>query len=234
MTSQAYLLYKLQEIDLQILKLERRDKELIRILRDDSNLLAAQEALTKAQIALKPAETRHRDLSLQVKGVLDKRAATEERLYSGSITNPKELQDMQNEVAALGRRHAELENQLLEALIAVEEAQAAIQAAQTALDKLQAEREASHAAVKAEGRELRAQLKTLKEQRAAAIAPIDEQNLRIYDELKPQKNHQPVSRLVENSCSVCGIEQIATLVQAVKQGDKLVQCKNCQRILVVF
>lgn len=234
MTNPAYLLYKLQEIDLQILKLEQRDRELIRTLRDDSDLVAAQEALASAQVVLKPAEAHHRELTLQAKSVLDKRENAEKRLYSGDVTNPKELQDMQNEVDALGRRHAELENQLLAALIAVEEAQAAVQAAQTALDTLQAEREAMHATLKAEGRELRAQLKALKEQRAAAVASIDEASLRVYHELKPQKNHHPISRLVEGSCSVCGIEQVATLIQAVKQGDKLVHCKNCQRILVAF
>ena len=59
---------------------------------------------------------------------------SEASLYSGNVTNPKELQDLQNEAAALKRYLVTLEDRQLEAMLEVETAE---QSKQAALDKLE-------------------------------------------------------------------------------------------------
>lgn len=234
MTNQAIYLYKLQDIDLRILKIERRYQEIVAVLRDDAEIKTAKEALEAIQAGLPPQQTHYQELERQIQSVNEKKASTEQRLYSGEVTIPKELQDMQNEVTALTRRIAELEANLLEALATIETTQSRIDKAQAKFDVLRDARKTSHEALHTERKDLKEQAIALQEERTHALKPITEASLREYTELKPQKNHQPVSRLNDESCSICGIEQISTILEAVRKGDRLINCKNCQRILVAL
>ena len=57
-------------------------------------------------------EARLRDMELEIAAAVEKRQTAEQRLYSGEVQNPKELQDMQMEVEALARRKSVLDDEL--------------------------------------------------------------------------------------------------------------------------
>lgn len=230
--SQAEALYHLQVIDLQIIRNQKRLKEIAAALEDNVAVLAAQQQVETAQQTLKPLRTAVRDLELEIQTNSGKAKATEDRLYSGSVKNPKELQDMQNEIAAIKHRNDALEEKLLEVMMMVEEHEAVLAEHEVSLAEAKSESESQHEDLLGERDQLEAEVSTLLEKRKAALVPVTEDSLKMYNTLRKQKANQPMALLNGLSCGVCGIEQTMAIVQDVRRGGKFVPCLNCGRILV--
>ena len=230
--NQAQALYQLQMVDLAIGENQARSAEIDRLLGDDSAIQEAAAALDEAQAALRPWTTRSHNLDLEIKTLNAKLKETEERLYSGRVRNPKELQDMQDEAAALKRRRTTLEDDLLNAMIEVEEHQARDEEASAHLAELRAERETELADLRREQTDLTGSLADLEQQRQTALQAVDADSLQIYRELRPAKRGQVVAPMVDNMCKVCGTTQNLTIAKQVRTGQGLVYCIGCGRILV--
>lgn len=232
MTSQAEALYRLQEIDLSIVRSSKRLGDIATALEDDQEVGRARHQVEQAQTTLNPLRARVRDLELEIQTNNGKTRASEDRLYGGKVKNPKELQDLQDEIASLKKRNAELEDHLLEAMMAVEEAEDVLANNQSALETISQRWQDDHRALLDEQQELQATLETLKAEREKACRPVSPANLKMYETMRPRKANQPISAMSGQSCSVCGVEQTRAIFQAVQRGDQLVNCENCGRILV--
>ena len=83
-------------------------------------LTASSATLDQQLDALGPGvhalERSQKRLEDEVATTEDKAAATERQLYSGTVTAPRELQAMQDELASLRRRIGALEDELLEVM----------------------------------------------------------------------------------------------------------------------
>lgn len=229
--SQALALYRLQDVELQLLRRQKRLAEIMTALDDRQAIDHAQQAVEAAQRALAPLQTRARNLELEIQSNLAKIQAADEALYSGRIRNPKELQDLQQEIQALNRRNSDLEDTLLETMLAVEAAEAALAQAHQALEQTTAAWNDQHSQLLEEQAQLKTERAALLKQREQALANLDAASLSEYNALKPRKQNQPVALLVGGSCAVCGVEQTQMLVSEVMQGNKLVKCLSCGRIL---
>ena len=106
-------LYRLQCLDDEGDGKRRRLAEVETALGEDEVLKQARRAVESAQARVKKRAAGQRDLELETQGLVDKSVHEEKRLYSGAIKNPKELQELQAEVAALKRRRGQLEEALL-------------------------------------------------------------------------------------------------------------------------
>jgi uncharacterized protein len=230
--TQVEALYRLQEIELGILRSQKRLGEIAAALEDSQSVTAARNRLTATQQTLTPLRTKMRDLELEIQSNLQKTRTTEQQLYSGHVKNPKELQDMQQEIESLKKWHGELENRLLESMVAVEDAEAVQHDAQSSLDSVTAAWESEHQDLLNEKARLEKQVATLQERRKDALKPITPDSLKVYMGLKPKKNNQPIAMMNGRSCTVCGVEQTSALEQEVRQGQKLIACPSCGRILV--
>lgn len=232
MSNQGEALYHLQQIDLALLEHSKRLQSIAARLKDTQEIAAAQKQVDAATAHLKPLQVRLRDLELQLQSTRSKRDETEKRLYSGKVKNPKELQDMEHEIEALKRRDAELEDRILEVMVAVEDAQSVLTTAADSLTRITADREDANRLLWEEQKALEAETARLEQQRIGAAAALSADNLTLYQTMRAQKANRPISKLEGDSCSVCGIEQTAVLAQEVRRNQSLVKCRNCGRILV--
>lgn len=231
MTAQSTLLYRLQVIDLTIAKNRARLAEIETMLGQDARVQAARTALTAAESTLTTWQTRARDLDLEMKSLASKIKATENRLYSGSVSNPKELGDMQSEITSLQKRQSKLEDDNIEALLYIEQEQANVQTAQISLDEALAAFASSQSTLFSEKSRLEVETANYLERRKSAAAEIDPASLTRYESLRPKKRGVAVSLLQNGSCTTCGVEQTSMIVQQVKAGNSLVLCGSCGRIL---
>ncbi|MEP7287511.1 MAG: hypothetical protein ABI947_17270 [Chloroflexota bacterium] len=229
--SQAVLLYQLQAIDLTLAKRRARLKEIEGILGQDESVTQARSQLEAAEKTLKPAQIRARDLDLEIKSIVQKIQTTDSSLYSGKIRNPKELQEMQDEVASLKRRQSQLEDELLEAMVQSESGQAAVVEAQKTLNDAQARWAGSQVDLLDEKQRLEGEVITVTAQRKQAAEVIDKAGLTTYETLRKTKNGKPIALLQGNSCMTCGVEQTSALAQQVRQAKTLIYCGSCGRIL---
>lgn len=232
--SQAQALYHLQEIELAILHGQKRMSEITTALADNAVVKSAQEQVTAAQTSLKPLQVKMRNLELEIQSNLQKSKATEQRMYSGDVRNPKELQDMQQEIEALKHWQGELENRLLDTMVAVEEAEGRLAEKQAELERATAQWETQHRDLLQEKELIEQRMIEQRAQHTAALTQVTPESLKVYTSLKPRKNNQPMAALQGSSCAVCGIEQTSAIDQEVRRGHQLVACIGCGRILVHF
>jgi hypothetical protein len=191
----------------------------------------AQQQVEAAQAALIPLRTQLRNVELEMQGNVQKAKSAENRMYSGKVQNPKELQDLQNEVASLTRRNDQLETRVLEAMMAIEAAEDDLQQKQNRLQQVTAGLEAQHGDLLAEKQRIEGDIEALNARREKALAAVTAENLRLYNTMRKRKGNQPIARLSGDSCATCGIQQTSAVVQEVRKRESLVECINCGRIL---
>ncbi len=228
--SAALGLYRLQQVDSQMDAIRARLAVIRQTLENDLELRAAAQALTAAETlhkqaagALKQSEAEVEKQSLKIK-------QTEASLYSGNVKNPKELQDLQMEIASLKKHLGTLEERELEAMLHAEETEKNLEQAKAQLAGIQSNVLTQHRDLAAESETLKKDLERLESERQAAIGNLDAQSLKTYEGLRQHKRGIAVAALSEDSCSACG----ATLTASQQQHARsvpLFYCPTCGRIL---
>src|SRR5687767_13626773 len=99
--SQALELITLQSLDDEAAKLETSLADVERRLRGDEPLNEARQRFASAEEALAALQKEQRRLDAEIQNLTAKIAPEEKRLYSGSVTNSKELQNIQHEIDLL-------------------------------------------------------------------------------------------------------------------------------------
>jgi len=138
---------------------------------------------------------------------------------------------MGTEIESLKRRQSQLEDEMLDAMVHVEDGQASLDTAKAELGKAQAAWAGSQSDLLMEKKRLEGEVADLLAQRKQMAATIDPSALAKYEALRPKKRGQPVALLKGDSCSLCGVEQTSQISQQVRQGADLVYCASCGRIL---
>ena len=231
--SKAETLYRLQTIDLEIDESTRRLKEVKAVLEGNEELQRVRQALQDGEKTLSQQRTRLRDQELEMRSLANKIASVEDRLYSGRIKNPKELANRQDEVQYLKRRKDGLEDQVLEAMIEVEESEASVTEQRERLARLEKEWQETQVRLSAEQNELMNRLSQLKAKRAKLQKTIEAGDLALYEDLRRRRYGQAVALLEGELCQACRVTLPTSKVQQARQGEALTLCGSCERILYV-
>jgi predicted nucleic acid-binding Zn-ribbon protein len=214
-------LFRLQEIDLELLDSQARIDEIDLILGQDEDLRKAKSLLEDQEGIMSEARSANSSAEHAVGSQRDKIAQTDKALYSGSVTNPKELQDLQ----------MTLEDRYLEAMVVLEQAENAHLEATEALDVLQQRKARQHSQLTAEKEELIGNIARLDEERQAATVDVNDEDYALYDELQVRLSGKVLALLSDGVCSACGVELARSRQQEVASGSDLVRCSQCSRIL---
>lgn len=230
--NEAEKLYQLQEIEISLLRSRQRLEAIAAALTQNEAVQAATSLVETQQKALSPLQASVRNLDLEIRSTAEKASQSEDDLYSGRIKNPKQMQELEQEIASLKKRHSELETELLETMFAVEEAESTLGEAQLQLEAVTQNWQQEHGALLEEQAQLEAHIKQLQASRKQALQDIKAESLKMYETLKPRKHNQPIALMTSGTCGLCGVAQNLSVEREVRQGQKLVTCTNCGRILV--
>jgi predicted nucleic acid-binding Zn-ribbon protein len=156
------------------------------------------------------------------------------KLYSGTVSSPRELQAMQADVEMLRRQRSDLEDEELEVMEARELLDAQIDAldADTAVVRADIERlQGLIATAEAEIDEELAKEDTAREQQAAAVP---DSLLADYERRRTQNRGAGAARLVGTSCTACHLSIPSTEAERIRRdaGAVVAYCDNCGAILV--
>lgn len=158
----------------------------------------------------------------------------QQRLDSGAITSPKDLESLQREIASLAKRQGDLEDVVLEVMERRESAQervteltARVSAVQAKVDDATERRDVATQALDEETASV-----TKEREIVAGSVPAD--LLKLYDRLRAQSGGVGAARLYQRRCEGCRLELNITEVNDVKAAspDTVLRCENCHRILV--
>jgi len=229
--SRAASLLQLQSIDLELDANHARLRAIEIALGDDPAFKQAQRDGVDAQAQLHAGRVVVQNLEYESQTLGQKIAEVESRLYGGTVTNPKELQDLQNEGASLRRRREALEEKQFEAMLAVEAAEVRGAEAQHRLEQAEAAASAAHGNLREERERLRIAVARLDINRGASAAGIPAGDLELYMRLRQNKKGRAVSQLDEGACTACGVAPSSSRIQDARQGNEIILCGNCGRIL---
>ncbi len=224
-------LYRLQQIDSEMKEKKSRLLAVLNLQKESAELLAARKRMETAVSGLEKYQTQHKKFSTELDDLNAKAKRSEQRLYSGNVKNPKELSDLEGEIKSLGRRRSALEDDILETMVFIEDAEGEKEAAEMVLAKMEAEREASLGSLAKEQNELALSLHHLTQDRQKQADTIDVRSLQDYENLRKRKNGLAVAKLKINQCQACFTTVSARKVKKAEMGD-LVYCGGCGRILV--
>ena len=230
--SKAHILLDLQEIDLTLDRLNKRLTEVKAARRETDEVKAAQAAAQQAEVIAVHNRATHKELEATAATLDTKVTQAEQRLYSGAVKNPKELLDLQNDIASLKRQKATLDEKLLQAMLSLEEAEAALKQRLAEQQQIEAAWRASQTDLAAEQIQLEAGIAQQTLEQTGTRAQLSATDLALYDQLRRRKGGLAVVEMEHNACSGCGVKPTHSVVQQLRQGDQLARCGNCERILV--
>lgn len=229
--SQISILFRLQQIDSQLDNTRISLQGVERELGDNSLLLTVQQNVSQAEQKYQSELKRLRDSENKSHNTRIKIELSEASLYGGKIQNPKELQELQNEIASLKRLICTLEDNELEAMMAVEEAEASLKRATEAMKEIQGKQIEQNAALNGEKTKLLVQIERLEAERKATLPPIPPADLDLYEHLRKTRNGVAVVNISSRACTACGTTLTAAIIQSSQSTGQLVRCPTCGRIL---
>lgn len=228
--SQVDLLYRLQQIDDETSDRKKRLGQVTRLQQESRELQNARQRHEKGEADLLKWSAIQGDLNLELGSLVSKLKREEDRLYSGTIANPKELSDIQHELEALDRRRAALEDELLDAMIYVEDAQEEEESAQRELVEIEALWSRSQQELRTEESELVERINELKEIRKRHLSTLSPDSIKAYENAIRRAGATAVVPLRNNRCGGCQVTVPVNLVKNADEG-RLVTCDSCTRIL---
>lgn len=230
-------LLEVQAFDIRLQQLRHKRSTLpeLAALEDNARAQAELEATTADVTGQKTELVRrqHR-LEDEIAQVVGRAEGHEANLYSGSVTNPRELQAMQDDIESLRRRQRVLEDEDLELMEQVEPlserlAELETQAAGLANEAGQLEQQLAEAASAID-----AEIDDIERRRAEVVGGLDPAAVADYDGLRVQLGGIAIARLEGGSCGGCHLGLSAVELDRIRKlgADERVVCEECGRLLV--
>ncbi len=225
----AKQLYQLQEVDLEIESDESQMSQRVSQLGESETIINLQSKLTSEQKRLDDSARQQHSAEGEIDDLTGKITTVEKQLYSGRITNPKELASLQQEVNTFKAKRDQIENKALEIIDQVELAETNVVATSDEIKKLEGEWHNRQQQLTAEIEQLKGKLSELKQKRQLLTDEFDPQAVDRYENIRKQRG-QAVARVEQGICRGCRISLSSSELQQAR-GDNLIQCGSCGRIL---
>src|SRR4030095_8456122 len=229
--SAALGLYRLQQVDSQIDQIQARLKVIRETLENDIELQTATREYANAGKNYDEAESALKRSEAEVEKQRIKIEQTEASLYGGHVHNPKELQDLQKDVASLKRYLETLEERELEAMLVAENSEKESHAAKAHLEHVHSNLNDQNRDLTQESELLRKNLERLNTERQAVIKDLAQQKMSVYDQLRQQRRGIAVTTISDAACAACGTTLTPSQQQNARSTSQLFHCPSCGRIL---
>lgn len=196
--------------------------------------------LDRLAVTVATIETRRHELSRgqqrledEIATLTDKATQHDKTLYGGTIGNPRELQALQDEIAALKRRISQLEDQELELMEQIEPLDAELATAATRRADLDGRGAALRVQIAEEEVAIESELDQVRAERAAIAGEVAPELLAEYETLRPQSGGIAIARLVGGSCGGCHLGLSAVEIDRIKKlpPEAAAHCEECGRLL---
>jgi uncharacterized protein len=230
-------LLELADLDTELSRLDHRRRtqpEIAELAQLGERAAKVRDAITIADTNLSDLD---RELSRAERDVEQVRVRIDrdnERLNAGQVSNARELESLQSEVASLRRRQSDLEEGVLELMEKRETAQALRDGAAAEGETVAADTASVTArsdVALGEINELEAKAQTA---RASVMAGLPDDLLALYDRVRAQSGGLGAAPLRRGQCLGCRVQLSTVDLNAIRAAapDEVVRCEECRRILV--
>jgi uncharacterized protein len=229
--SQTLSLYRLQQIDSQMDRLRVRLLEIQKILEDDTELRQLREQASEADAHCRSSQEALKLAERNVQNQLIKIEQTQSNLYAGKSHSPKELQDLQNDVAALKRYLIILEDRQIDAMQETETAEADQKLSHDKVTASNDDHARRNQNLQREQDTVNNDLERSIVEYNAVAGAIPAANLDLYYQLRQKRRGVAVALIGDNACGACGSTLSLAQIQSAHSSDRILLCPSCGRIL---
>ena len=225
------ILFDLQDLDHRLGEATGRVAFIDRSLGSRPALVEREKGINERRVRLRDLEREQRDLEMTSQSTRERISTVEEKLYGGSVGNPRELQDLSRELGNLKTSLQTLDELVLENLMNVEESQNALLDDEGKLEKEERSWNRDQKGMAKEKVELQGKLDDLEFRRLEITEELDSLALEAYERVRRTKGGQGVARVEQGLCRSCGVTLPTHRVQRARMGQEAVHCDSCGRIL---
>jgi predicted nucleic acid-binding Zn-ribbon protein len=200
--------------------------------RGEVTALDAELEILRQRLDAVRAEERRLDDQAQAVGAHATEA--DQKLYSGTVTSPRELQALQADFDMLQRRRRDLEDQELDVMEARETLEGEITAREQKRAQLLDDARALADALAAAEAEIDDEAAAETAARTEAANGITPTLLRDYERRRERNRGAGAARLVGATCQACHLSIPSTEAERIRRaaGATVAYCDNCGAILV--
>jgi len=227
----VFHLYQLQKIDSQLMANLNRLQGIEQLLLNDHTLQRVKLEVDRIKEDLDGHKIENDKLEESILNRRNKLEQAESSLYSGNIKNPKELQDLQKEISFIKTNITSLEDEQLESMMKIESTEKALHLSLDQLKNAALEFSDHNALLLEEKKHLVLMDQHLMEERELVISQLDADLLHVYDALRSKKKGIAVSKVEDQTCSVCGATLTPAECQSARSNVAYISCPTCGRIL---
>jgi uncharacterized protein len=231
MSAKLVTLYRLQEVDLEIAKSQKLYAALDDGTAKKKEIEAAVSVEKEAERLTTEAASELQDKELNLKSIEAKAKTFKDKMYAGSVTNPKELSSMEKEVEVLGRQRGKLEERILELYDIVEQRKADLAKVKAQKVKKEEELQVIVDKLKKDQTVLKDKLFEASSKKEAIILEVDPILLKRYESSRARFGGLALSKVVDGDCSACHTEITGFMIRELKADKDILTCENCGRIL---
>ncbi|MEU9847156.1 C4-type zinc ribbon domain-containing protein [Streptomyces sp. NPDC047985] len=230
-------LLDVQALDVRLSQLAHRRKSLpehAEIESLTSDLAQLRDLLIASQTEESDTAREQTKAEQDVDQVRQRAARDQQRLDSGAVTSPKDLESLQREITSLAKRQGDLEDVVLEVMERREAAQERVAELSDRVSAVQAKADDATARRDAATKELDEEAASVAKEREVIAASVPADLLKLYDKLREQQGGIGAARLYQRRCEGCRLELNITEINEMKaaSADTVLRCENCRRILV--
>jgi len=230
-------LLDLQELDTALDRLAARRRSLPEYeeIRELTVRLSALDGeLVNAETAGRDLARAQSKLEGEVDQVRSRATRDQSRLDSGSVASPRELENLQSEIASLGRRQADLEDQLLELMESAETAESTLTTLRRQHEEASAARAAAEQRRDAAVSAIDAEMEQRRRDRNALVAELPADLVTLYERIRASAGGVGAAALVRRRCEGCHLEVGGSELReiAALPPQRVVRHEDCRRILV--
>lgn len=230
-------LLELADLDAELGRLDHRRRglpehaELDRLEQRDAELRDTAASLEAEQGDLRRAQVKAEADVDQVRSRIDR---DRKRLDAGQVTSPRDLENLQSEIASLARRQSDLEEVVLEIMERQETAQERRDAAAAERVQIASDRDEVTARRDASLSEIGEQAGKATDQRASVAAEVPDDLLTLYERMREQHNGVGAAALRRGRCEGCHLSLNTVDLNSIRAADldEVLRCEECRRILV--
>jgi uncharacterized protein len=232
MREELLKLCELQEIDVDI---DTCQKALAALDNGNSTkaLLAEQTATADAAVHQRQhLDGEYRDRDLELKAIEARKKKAEELMSSGRVSNLRQLEDLQKEVAMFDKEIDRISTRTLEIMDELESARKIEQESKAAVETTKTRLAQILEKYQKTGVRLKQELIDLKEKRIAFLPTIADSVRKRYEQTQNRLGVLAVGEVIEDLCEGCHVALPSSLLNQVKSAKTIQTCDSCGRILV--
>ena len=235
------------EDQLRLLDVQVLDSALDRLVRRRATLpeLATIDSLQARsdEIAddIVRAETEDSDLGREqarvdadVEMVRNRMERDQQRLDSGQVGSPRELENLQSEIESLHRRQSDLEDAELEVMEQREGIEARLKALRAEQEQVTSSLAGAERTRDAAWAEIDSEVEKSRAQRAELAATLPDDLVALYEKLRASSGGVGAAALHRGRCEGCHLQLNTTDIKNLHDApaDDVVRCEECRRILI--